>query len=310
MEKKRKLAGVIIPAITPFDDEGKPDLPVFRDMLEFYIKAGVHGLFVAGSAGQGPVMPLKDRQLLAETAIDTVRNRVPLIIHVGCADTESTIELGLHAKNAGATAIAAITPFYYSDHSEYEIYAHYSRLAKAVGDLPIVLYDNQRYAGIHITPSMVKLLVSGIPSICGIKLSYAAVPEMLEYVKVTPKEFAVISGGILNLLPSYYMGVSASIHPPSSPFPELCLEFWSSLVKKDFEGILGNYEKLHTLTSLATSRFKGNSRSYLRTALRARGFDVKRYPRWQTEEPSKDDVDYLTECINKTVGQVAIPIRR
>jgi len=50
------LRGILIPLITPFDDDGKVDESVMRSLVDFYVKSSVQGLFVLGSTGQGPVM--------------------------------------------------------------------------------------------------------------------------------------------------------------------------------------------------------------------------------------------------------------
>jgi dihydrodipicolinate synthase/N-acetylneuraminate lyase len=49
------LCGILIPLITPFDDDGKVDESVMRSLVDFYVKSSVR-LFVLGSTGQGPVM--------------------------------------------------------------------------------------------------------------------------------------------------------------------------------------------------------------------------------------------------------------
>ena len=54
------LHGVIVPVITPIDDHEDVDEPAFRRALGRLVRAGVQGIFVGGSAGEGPL--LTDRQ--------------------------------------------------------------------------------------------------------------------------------------------------------------------------------------------------------------------------------------------------------
>ena len=46
---------------------------------------------------------------MAEVAISAAGGRVPVMVHVGAADTETAIQLGEHANLAGADAISAVS---------------------------------------------------------------------------------------------------------------------------------------------------------------------------------------------------------
>src|SRR5438046_9333739 len=145
------IRGVLLPIITPFDEKSRIDEPIMRQLVDVHIDAGVQGLFVLGSTGQGPAMSVEERKKAAAVALDQARSRVPVIIHVGTADTESTVELAEHAAAHKADAVAIVPPYYYSDHTDYELVAHYKAVAKAVA-LPIFIYENHKYSGISVTP--------------------------------------------------------------------------------------------------------------------------------------------------------------
>ena len=91
------IRGILIPVITPFDEKELVDEAMLRKLVDFYLKVPLQGLFVLGSSGQGPVMSLAERKRAAEIAINETRKRLPVVIHVGTADTESTVELARHA---------------------------------------------------------------------------------------------------------------------------------------------------------------------------------------------------------------------
>ena len=59
------IRGVLLPIITPFDDKGRVDEPIMRQLVDFHIGAGVQGLFVLGSTGQGPAMSTEERKQTA-----------------------------------------------------------------------------------------------------------------------------------------------------------------------------------------------------------------------------------------------------
>ncbi len=82
-----ELHGVIVPVITPINDREDVDEGAFRQILRRLIKAGVHGIFVGGSAGEGPLLVDEQWRRMAEIALDEVRDDVPLL--GGAQDTSS-----------------------------------------------------------------------------------------------------------------------------------------------------------------------------------------------------------------------------
>src|ERR1041385_9281557 len=121
------VKGVLIPLITPFDEKQKVDEGVMRQLVDFYVKTSVQGLFVLGSSGQGPAMSLPERKRAAEVALAEARGRLPVIVHVGTADGESTVELARHAAEKGASAVGGVPPYYYFAPREEQFAAPFNK---------------------------------------------------------------------------------------------------------------------------------------------------------------------------------------
>src|SRR5215510_13139253 len=83
------IRGVLLPIITPFDEKVRVDEQMMRQLVDFHIKAGVQGLFVLGSTGQGPAMTIEERKQTTAITLDQAKSRVPVVIHVGTADAGS-----------------------------------------------------------------------------------------------------------------------------------------------------------------------------------------------------------------------------
>ena len=113
--------GILIPLITPFDHKGEPDEPVLRELVEFMVKSGVDGPFILGSRRAGAGDDGATTRRAAEAVLDQVKGRIPIVTHAGCADTETTVELAVHARASARppspscllfiTAITATTTF-------------------------------------------------------------------------------------------------------------------------------------------------------------------------------------------------------
>ena len=224
------IRGVLLPVITPFDEKVRVDEEIMRELVDFHISAGVHGLFVLGSTGQGPAMSTKERKTTAAVALDQAKGRVPVVIHVGTADTQSTVALAEHAAANNASAVAIVPPYYYSDHSEYEIVAHYKAVAKTV-PLPIFIYENPKYSGISIPPGLAVRMKEQVPALKGIKVAYGQ-GALLEYVRLLP-DISVFTGNadLFGLVP---FGVAGMINPPTSFVPELCVDLFKALDSQDY----------------------------------------------------------------------------
>ncbi|HWP58650.1 MAG TPA: dihydrodipicolinate synthase family protein [Candidatus Acidoferrales bacterium] len=283
------IRGVLLPIITPFDEKARVDEEVMRELVDFHIGAGVQGLFVLGSTGQGPAMSVEERKRAAAIALDQARARVPVVVHVGTADTESTVELAEHAAAHSADAIAIVPPYYYSDHTEYEIVAHYRAAAKAV-PLPIFIYENPKYSGISIPPGLALRMKEHVPALEGIKVAYGQ-GALLEYVRLLP-DVSVFTGNA-NLFGLVPFGVAGMINPPTSFVPELCVALWRALESRDYARAVEAQKKVDTAARLVAAELRKYGRVPLREVFRMRGFDVKRFPKWETEPMPKEAVARL-----------------
>jgi dihydrodipicolinate synthase/N-acetylneuraminate lyase len=260
-----------------------------RQLVDFHIKAGVQGLFVLGSTGQGPAMTIEERKQAAAVALDQAKKRVPVVIHIGTADAWSTTELAEHAAAHGADAVAIVPPYYYSDHTEFEIMAHYKAVHRAV-PLPIYIYENPKYSGISIPPGFALRMKEQVPALKGIKVAYGQ-GALLEYVRLLP-DVAVFTGNsdLFGLVP---FGVAGMINPPTSFAPEICVDLFTALDKQDYPRAVLAQKRVDSAARIVAARLRKWGRVPLQEVYRMRGFAVKRFPKWDTEQMPKDEIAKL-----------------
>jgi dihydrodipicolinate synthase/N-acetylneuraminate lyase len=280
--EKTILRGVLLPIITPFDENVRVDEQMMRQLVDFHIKAGVQGLFVLGSTGQGPAMTIEERKQTAAIALDQAKSRVPVVIHVGTADAGSAVELAEHAASHKADAVAIVPPYYYSDHSEYEIIAHYEAVP-----LPIYIYENPKYSGISIPPAMAVRMKERVPALKGIKVAYGQ-GALLEYVRLLP-DVSIFTGNadLFGLVP---FGVAGMINPPTSFVPELCVDLFNALDRKDYPEAVKAQKRIDTAARIVAARLRKYGRVPLQEVYRMRGFPIKRFPKWETEQMPKEEI--------------------
>ena len=283
------IRGVLLPIITPFDDRVRVDEEMMRQLVDFHISAGVQGLFVLGSTGQGPAMTIEERKQAAAITLDQAKKRIPVVIHVGTADAWSTTDLAEHAAAHGADAVAIVPPYYYSDHTEYEIIAHYQAVHKAVS-LPIYIYENPKYSGISIPPDFALRMKEQVPALEGIKVAYGQ-GALLEYVRLLP-DVSVFTGNadLFGLVP---FGLAGMINPPTSFVPELCVALFKALDTKDYLAAVEAQKRVDAAARIVAARLRKWGRVPLQEVYRMRGFAVQRFPKWETEQMPKEEIAKL-----------------
>jgi len=74
-----ELAGIIVPVITPVDSQDRVDAAAYRAQLRHLIKAGVHGVFAGGSAGEGPLLTFQEWERMATIAFEECNGKIHLL---------------------------------------------------------------------------------------------------------------------------------------------------------------------------------------------------------------------------------------
>jgi len=282
--------GVLIPVITPFHEDSSVDEVTLRQLIDFYLKTKVQGLFVLGSSGQGPALSADERRSVAEIIIEQAGGRVPVIVHVGCADTPTTVELARHAAGIGADAIGVIPPYYYCDAPQSAVLEHFRKVSDAA-DLPIFIYENPKYCGISISPEFGVEMKKAVPNIRAMKVAYGA-GAMADYVKMFPDDVSVFTGNadIFGLVP---FGVAGMINPPTSSVPELCVSLYEALAAQDYAAAAAMQDKVNRVTQMFIATQKKYGRGTIAETYRVRGIDVKRFPRWESAPLPADAVAHI-----------------
>jgi 4-hydroxy-tetrahydrodipicolinate synthase len=110
--KTTELAGVVVPAITPVDDEDRVCEAAFRKGLRRLIDAGVHAIFVGGSAGEGPLLVAREWERMVTIARDEVNGAVHLL--GGAMDTSTRrVQDKIRTLNQLGYPYCVVTPTYY-----------------------------------------------------------------------------------------------------------------------------------------------------------------------------------------------------
>ena len=226
-----KIRGVITALVTPFDDQGRVDEDALRRLVEYQIRAGVHGLNPCGTTGEHALLTPAERMRIAEIVVRTARRRVPVFVQTGTASTDGTIALTRHAQKIGADAATVVTPFYY--HPGDGMIEHYARVAQSVSDFPVFLYNIPQMTGNNLSPALVAAIVERCPNVVGMKDSSGNLQQVIESVSLRGGHFNVAMGSDGLVLSALVTGVQASVSGNANVFPELFVELFQAFWRGD-----------------------------------------------------------------------------
>lgn len=217
--KRLKIQGVIVPLLTPVRDE-QVDRDGLAALIDFVIGHGVSGLFPLGTTGEGPLFTLRERQLVAEWAVESAAGRVPVIIHTGTITTAETITLTRHARDAGADAAAVVPPYFYRL-SDDALFQHFAAVASAVPDFPVYLYNNPGVTPNVLTTDLVARLANAFANVTGLKDSGGGLATLFASRELHDGAFNTASGPDGLILAAQAIGIDACVSGNANIVPEL-----------------------------------------------------------------------------------------
>jgi 4-hydroxy-tetrahydrodipicolinate synthase len=140
---------VLTAMVTPFTVDGGLDLDAAQKVASHLVDHGNDGLVVSGTTGESPTTTVaEDGQLLA-AVLEAVGDRATVVAGVGTNDTRHSVELAEQAKKLGAHGLLVVTP-YYSKPPQSGILGHFTEVARAGDDTPVMLYDIPGRSGVQI----------------------------------------------------------------------------------------------------------------------------------------------------------------
>jgi N-acetylneuraminate lyase len=175
--------------VTPITAEGKVNVRVLRDLVEYLYGQGIGGLYLCGSTGEGLYHSPAERELVVETVLDQLHGRSPVIVHVGTVGTRDAVALAQHAAARGASGISSILPPVARDPES--VRTHYQAVAAAAPGLPFYPY---LFGGQQDALSLLSGLLPLIPNLAGGKYTGPNMYELWQLVGLRTEGWTIFSG--------------------------------------------------------------------------------------------------------------------
>ncbi|MBI2220724.1 MAG: 4-hydroxy-tetrahydrodipicolinate synthase [Acidobacteria bacterium] len=260
--------------VTPFRQDGTLDEPAIRRLARRQVDAGIHFLVPCGTTGESPTLSEDERVRIVEIVVDEVAGRVPILAGAGGYDTREVIHTARRMKQAGASGILSVTP-YYNKPTPEGLVQHYSAIAGEAG-LPIVVYNVPGRTGCNVDAATL-LKLSAIPGIVGVKEASGQIAQICEVCHAVPRDFIVLSGDDALTLPVMAVGGRGVISVASNEVPAAMVRLVELAEQNDFAAARGIHARL---LPLMTANFVESNPIPVKAAMAAMGLieEVYRLP--------------------------------
>lgn len=193
--------------VTPFDDQGRVDLPGAARLAEWLVEQGNDALVITGTTGEGNT--LTDEEQVA--VWKAVRGSVPVPLIAGCGtnDTEHTVRLTALAESSGMDCALIVTP-YYNRPSQLGIEAHFRTVCQST-KLPVMIYDIPIRTGRKVSTDTLLRLAAELPNVVGVKDAANDPAESARLLAEAPDGFLLYSGVDALTLPLFSIGATGII---------------------------------------------------------------------------------------------------
>jgi dihydrodipicolinate synthase/N-acetylneuraminate lyase len=264
-----KPEGIYVAMMTPFED-GSINETVVRQLVDFVIEKGVHGIFPISSVGEFIHLDLEEKVFLMQVIHDQARGRVPVTPGIASTRPKECIFLAQKAQEIGCEAVVVAPPYYYPI-SQDNMERHFEMISDAV-DIPLILYNIPLFAT-PISYDVVKRL-SRKKNVAAMKDSSGSMVDLLHYIdkiRLIGEDLSILVGREDILFPALMVGAKGCMTATAGILPEVMVGIYDAWRER-------NYEKAKDLQFsillLIRALFAAPFPLGFKTALEVRGFKM------------------------------------
>ncbi|HNX14237.1 MAG TPA: 4-hydroxy-tetrahydrodipicolinate synthase [Oscillospiraceae bacterium] len=267
--KKLIFKGAGVAIVTPFKPDGSINFDVFSKLIEFQIANETDAIIVCGTTGESATMTNDEQARCIEFVVKKVNGRVPVIGGAGTNNTAHALELVKTAAGLGVNGILSVTP-YYNKTTQEGLYRHFTAIADAAGDVPVIVYNVPARTGLNIMPETYARLAKH-PNINSIKEANGNLPATIKTLDLCGDEVYIYSGEDTVIIPMLSIGCMGVI----SVLSNICPKETHDMCSLWFAGKVEESAKLQIKYSdLVAALFCEVSPIPVKTALKLMGYEV------------------------------------
>eukprot|EP00794_Sanderia_malayensis_P011032 gene11032-12196_t len=205
--------GLAAAPVSPMKVDGDVNPDIIKDYAEHLFSQNVKGVFVCGTTGEGHLLTIPERKLLAEKWMEHRKGRLDcIIIQCGCEQISYAKELASHAESIHADAVACISPSYFKPNNIDSLIAFLSEVAASAPNTPFLYYHIPQMTGVIIDMDVfLEKAVARIPNFAGLKFSSTVLLDFKRGLDYEKKKLSVFYGGDEQLFGAIVMGGTCAV---------------------------------------------------------------------------------------------------
>ena len=240
------LFGRILTAmVTPFKKNGEVDYELAIKLSNYLFQTGSDGVVLCGTTGESPTLSWAEQHDLFMAVKGSLDSKCKIIVGTGSNCTSEAIEATKKAYKSGADGALIVVP-YYNKPPQEGLYQHFSSIAAAAKDLPLMLYNIPGRTGCNMLPNTVNKLMN-FSNILSIKAASGRIEEVTELRTVCGSKLSIYSGDDSLLLPMLSVGAVGVVSVASHLVGTQLKEMIDLFLKGNVSNALDIHEKLQPL---------------------------------------------------------------
>ena len=209
---EKKLEGIIAAPFTPMDEKGEINPIIISDYAHKLKNDGLSGVFICGTTGEGMLMTLEERKIIAQEWIKFQQDNFKVIVHVGTTSVKQSQELAQHAQQIGAYGTSTMGPLFLKPQTVMPLVDFCAEVSSAAPDIPFFYYHIPLISGIELSMiDYLELAKTKIPNFAGIKYTQDNFDEMEKCNTMDNGKCSILNGLDENLFKALNMGVFSAV---------------------------------------------------------------------------------------------------
>lgn len=248
--------GVFCPVVSLYTTDAQQDIDYAASYkyFSYLIRAGCHGLVLAGSTAEAVLLSPSEKQELLRTArraaTDLGISDYPLVAGISGQSTIESIRLAKEAADASADFGLLLPPSYWSKAVSKDVLLDFYREVADISPIPIIIYNFPAVAaGIDLNSDIISELAQH-PKIVGVKLTCANAGKVTRLThEYSHEQFAVYAGQSDWLLPCLVGQGAGCVTGIGNVFPKAVVKLfnlWEAGQMKEaikLQGLVAQAEK-------------------------------------------------------------------
>ena len=152
--KQLKAASLITAIKTPYTAAGEVDLNSYDILVQKQIDAGVDGIVVGGTTGEGHLLSWEEHLILIAHSVHKFGDQLLIIGNTGSNNTSEAIKATKNGFAAGMDATLQINPYY----GRTSIAGVIEHLTRTLDIGPAFIYNVPGRTGQDLTPDIIEIL--------------------------------------------------------------------------------------------------------------------------------------------------------